>query len=71
MEWINIKDSSPESGELVLVSDGIQICMAFIKSSTNKFTHANTWYDLFHDRVTHWMPLPEPPKKDLNHDGRS
>jgi hypothetical protein len=47
-EWISVEDRLPEEGEHILVcySDG-WIC---------------DQYTPFDDGVTHWMPLPEPPK---------
>jgi hypothetical protein len=62
MEWISIKEKIPEIGMSVLVSDGTQICIAFIQSMNKKFTQINTWDHWIHESITHWMPLPEPPE---------
>lgn len=63
-EWISVKDRLPENGKIVL---------AYSKEKGVTFTH-RLW---FHQtdrpfvieyegmvKVTHWMPLPEPPKED-------
>ena len=53
MEWIDVRDRRPDHGNPVLVrttEPGFEI----------------DWLDcgyFYHD-VTHWMPLPEPPKTD-------
>jgi hypothetical protein len=62
MEWINIEDRLPD----ILKNDvGIPV-LVFTKwgsmhvavNGQDKFT----WYDA--DDVTHWMPLPKPPRKN-------
>ena len=55
--WISVEESLPEEGESVLVR--IRLGDA-------------TWYEVAHrtnDRwsttcITHWMPIPQPPKED-------
>ena len=60
--WISVKDQLPESGKrcLVYATQGF-VCHISIASFGRQFhlsgRRAN-W------RVTHWMPLPEPPKED-------
>ena len=57
-EWISVKDGLPEDGETVT------IC------TEKGFVYAgeligDTWFldnDSWTANVTHWMPLPEPPK---------
>lgn len=60
-EWISVNDSLPKSNEKVLIFipkyPGISIGQL----------SALVWFDevirFDHDnKVTHWMPLPEPPK---------
>ena len=73
--WISVKDRKPDNSRAVLVAlEGLTIggapAMA-IGSYTRGFwmvadadgTHYLTKYMRF--EVTHWMPLPEPPKGDL------
>lgn len=61
MEWISVKDKLPEKQTRVLLFDncGFGILTGRIGSAG--------WYlegDLDkYANVTHWMPLPEPPKE--------
>ena len=68
-EWISVKDRLPEEGEYVLcVLKGfnyggkIQVCK-FVLADKFKdkpyFEHFRNGFP----SVTHWMPLPEPPKE--------
>lgn len=68
-EWISVKDRLPEEGEYVLcVLKGfnyggkIQVCK-FVPADKFKdkpyFEHFRNGFP----SVTHWMPLPEPPKE--------
>ena len=61
-EWISVDDKLPENMNDVLVV--ISLGIMFV-----------AWYDSFYENVwmyngstlhnvTHWMPLPEPPKKE-------
>ena len=70
-EWISVKDRLPEEGEYVLcVLKGfnyggkIQVCK-FVPA--NKFKD-KPYFEHFRNgfpSVTHWMPLPQPPKGEL------
>lgn len=60
MEWICVNDKLSNEGEDVIIY------------SENKYgviqgyRNGKNWYDIFDNsagRVTHWMPLPETPKK--------
>ena len=57
-QWISVKDRMPEPKKDVLVYSEIEhphkIRVDFLKVS-------GQWFNSFH--VTHWMPLPEPPKE--------
>lgn len=56
-EWIKCSEWMPELGATVLV-----YMDAPVHSAT---AYAVTTYDKYgfsHSRVTHWMPLPEPPE---------
>ncbi len=67
MEWISVKDRLPEVAIEVLVF--APDCRVIGNTLIGKyFPSENTWtvYD-FHDSkldedVTHWQPIPEPPK---------
>lgn len=62
-KWISVKESLPEEGVTVLV---------YNKGSYEYFTAEycpttfNDWISSFYrfnsDDITHWMPLPKPPK---------
>lgn len=73
MNWINVKDRLPEEKVIVLVyadfnsfegdQDGEDMCWGFLLDSV--------WRDLdnvIQLQVTHWQPLPEPPKQNLGTD---
>lgn len=66
MKWINVKDQLPDISESVLVTDGRQICIAFIQTMKKRFTQINTWDDWIHESITHWMPLPELPNENIS-----
>ena len=58
--WISVKDRLPEDFQEVLASDGIDI------SASTFFRYEKDDYSFslcqFYNEVTHWQPLPEPPK---------
>ena len=62
-EWISVDDRLPEDGVRVLAAhdDGvvrIGICRGYFPAVVSK-KHTKTFGIA---EVTHWMPLPEPPK---------
>ena len=60
MEWISVKDRLPENEKWVTVGNnkfGVFIGQYF--SSLGEFACK----DILIEKVTHWMPLPKPPKK--------
>jgi len=61
VKWISIEERPPEKGERVLVCIQTRFGPEIdIKRhlSNGRFVHLN--YD---EPITHWMPLPEPPKE--------
>ena len=60
MEWNHITSSRPVGSEVVLVSDGLQITMAW-QADMGRWLQINTWDSL--PNITHWMPLPKPPEE--------
>lgn len=64
--WISVEDRLPE------ITEGFFDCLVYRKygeirqarfnCKTERFQNMN--FDNIHYSVTHWMPLPEPPKAD-------
>ena len=65
MEWISVEDRLPEPMQEVLVFDGDDLVFVRLWSWDDGESH---WYDSYGaidscgSNITHWMPLPEPPK---------
>ena len=57
MKWIPVTERLPEQGQEVIVYDG-----GVLKPKVFCYLFWNPNYDIW-ARVTHWMPLPEPPKE--------
>ena len=66
-KWINVNDKLPNKNEDVLVYHG-----EFIGNLIDVYTYIgnNEWEDDYgywartnDEGITHWMPLPEPPKE--------
>ena len=57
-EWVSVNDRLPNPFESVLVFRDGKISI--------DYNEGNGWfaYDFNGKRVTHWMPLPQPPKGD-------
>lgn len=55
-EWISVKDRLPEPWVEVLVYRGADWPVVSCEVDTNR-----NWLHFFN--ITHWMPLPEPPKE--------
>jgi|SRR5580692_3743269 hypothetical protein len=72
MEWISVKDKFPEDCENVLIyCSGFPITGAYLIFSKQKSPicwQVNDWDEsegtLLLGDVTHWMPLPNPPKEN-------
>lgn len=71
-EWISVKDELPEKYARVLVTDGIEVCIHYKQSMCNwpdelgHDLYCGGQYDdcnIHEGKVTHWMPLPTPPKE--------
>ena len=63
-KWISVKDRLPEKEkEILIVSDNeVKIGIWSNDCFGEKFFTTNFEQYLNADNVTHWMPLPEPPK---------
>lgn len=66
-KWISVKEQKPKKGQYVLTCDSIGIqqvlCYNAIKDG---FTTLRNHRPFYVHNITHWMPLPEPPKDDCN-----
>lgn len=64
-EWVSVEDRLPEPGEQVI---GLRPNKTWDRCECNPiyFEGLPCWYmpEGPRDDITHWMPLPEPPKKD-------
>lgn len=67
--WISTKEKMPESGDIVLII--IHGKYVYFARHSKRY---RTWYQINYDHcgnvieidencVTHWQPLPEPPKE--------
>lgn len=61
-EWISVKDRLPKAKEMVLAYEAAfdSMSMAYRLPNTEEWIDTGDYYPL--DDVTHWMPLPQPPK---------
>ncbi len=68
--WRMVEEELPKSGEfgeIVLACNDVgTVNAAFLSSSGKWYAANNTMYDAWTwmPNVTHWMPLPEPPKEE-------
>jgi hypothetical protein len=69
MEWISVKDELPQEDVNVLLYDGNEVfCGNHYLAKNNESCFGTQacdgtcygWYEK--NEITHWMPLPEPPK---------
>lgn len=73
-DWISVNDRLPEMNQVVMVYvpefDGFEIQLsewveyyeAPVSFSTETIKTGEGWADHDFDEVSHWQPLPEPPK---------
>ncbi len=55
-EWISVKDRLPEQGEeaICIAADGDMMI--------GKYTEWGWMFPCYFEDLTHWMPIPQPPK---------
>ena len=70
MEWIDVNDRLPENNSDVLVYDSDYNTVYSANYNSKYFNQTGFWlneaggeYQYEFEYVTHWMPLPEPPKQ--------
>lgn len=64
--WHRVEERLPKPGEIVLAcNDVLTVNVAYLASYGKWYAANNTMYDAWTwmPNVTHWMPLPEPPKE--------
>lgn len=66
-EWISVKDrlleySNDGFEDAVLVTDGFVQHMAYFVGGEWRFAESGEIKEPMWYRITHWMPLPKPPK---------
>ena len=59
-EWISVNDKLPEDGESVLTYKNGNVDVQVYEKNRNGWIQGNWFWSMA--TVTHWMPLPEPPK---------
>lgn len=62
-EWISAEERLPKVATKVLVTDGKYVSLGYVLNMGD--SGLCPWVvqqPVFHRDVTHWMPLPEPPK---------
>lgn len=71
-QWIRVEEEKPDTGQYVLVNhkDGVMQCAQYLISG---YDDRELWmldhYYKEQSEITHWMPLPEPPKEVMK-DGK-
>ena len=69
MHWISVKDRLPEDDGEVLACNGNDVFIAHCEGDYWAVYLLNTEDDCYEQhvvKVTHWMPLPEPPEVKKN-----
>lgn len=66
MEWVSVEDMLPDITMPVMVWDRYFLMCTAVLHIDNKWLLDATYIDgknrIELDQVTHWMPLPKPPK---------
>lgn len=63
-EWISVEDKLPEEGETVLIcTKGGYVTQAYLFTDIAEQSFLETYINNQFFDVTHWQPLPTPPKK--------
>ncbi|MZR63815.1 DUF551 domain-containing protein [Alcanivorax sp. DP30] len=67
-EWIGAEER-PLEGERAMVAtkSGAVLIACFLDNSASQFPWTGWRFEGMHpanDKITHWMPLPEPPRKE-------
>ena len=61
-EWVSVDDRLPEIGEIVLACGKRHATSGMFQGASIKNPKLWNWKGNTLKQVTHWMPLPQPPK---------
>ena len=62
--WISVKDRLPEIGKVVLAFGTRSATTGMFQGASSYRPDIWMWKNHTPKHVSHWMPLPEPPKED-------
>lgn len=62
-QWISVKDWLPEKGGLYLVYAADRVSCEYYHVLSDGYTAFGT-SETKEANITHWMPLPDPPKEE-------
>lgn len=63
MEWISVEDRLPDGIGFffcIVVKENSVVLEGMFNTKTKRFQNRD--FSEFNHNITHWMPLPEPPK---------
>lgn len=66
-EWVSVEEGNlPNRGDIIIFSadfnGSAMVFTGFFDNKSGGFIDTGTGMDYPYEEVTHWMPLPEPPK---------
>ena len=61
--WVSVEDRFPEDDQTVLVTNGQRVKEVSFIQITKLDTPNFRFTTMKFDEITHWMPLPSPPKQ--------
>lgn len=61
-KWIPVSERLPKPGDVVLAHSKYKEILVVQWDCASERWLTDTW-DYMKDSITHWMPLPEPPKE--------
>lgn len=61
-QWISVKERLPENDDYYLTYTTEHTCEVYRYDGDGEWVTA--WDDTANHDITHWMPLPEPPKEE-------
>ena len=63
-KWISVEDRLPEEGEVVMCRHKAHEHPVFCQWDESDLCWENDSWTFGRGLITHWMPMPEPPKED-------